>query len=559
MSRLSRGQYILGLGAVLAVAIALRMGPLWWSPLPFNPDGIVYAGLARETIAAGELPIEGLPIDSFSFTVFIATLELVVNEPARYVSQPVIAIVGALPSLVAAVFATRLGRHLDWTVHRRRSAGLLAGAFLAVNGLYLHRSMPVDEQTIGLFAIPLVLLALARVHQAERGQWYVVLTILLLSLPPLHNLESIIALFLLTIAVFLRRTTARNVLVGGALVLGYVAYFVSYSWGVPAVTPAIEHQSGRISYAPGLLLAWLIIVAVTFARFARLQARTQRLLLTGAFSTFLAIGVINAIRPIFPGTQATPAVMLLLGVPLLVPLFIGVWALPLVKRSTSEWTALLSVIGAAFVLIGMAFTATLTPEYSNTAYRAQTFLHFPMFVLAGVGTAELLRRIDSTIPSLSTRRAATAVAVTLLLTCAAASIPIAFGGVEVLAYKGTTTEAEFAAAEFSVTHLNGSWAADDHISRVSRYFDPGANQLNLSAEHVLPVYSWVATNGPPPRCPTVTQASWTTTGAQFYPWAPATISAERLEQWERTHAVIYRNSSPDPITIGLSTNASTGC
>jgi len=555
--RLSRAQYLLTLLAAFSVAVALRMGPLFWSPLPFNPDGIVYAGLVRETIATGYLPMDGLPADSFHFTTMLAIWETVVGHPSRFLSQPVIAIVGALPSLVAAVFAHRLTGRLGWSLSGRRLAGSLASLLLAVDGVYLHRSMPVDEQTVGLLVVPLAALVLARSMLNDSRRWYVVLGALLVSLPPLHNLDSMVALFALVLVVCVRRVSVRTLLVGGLVALGFLGYFVGYSWGIAALTPATVIQSQRISYAPGLLAAWLILVGLLLARFSRLGTRTQRLLLTGTFASFVAIAAVNAVRPVFPGMGTTPDAVVLLVVPLLIPLTIGAWAVPLGDRSMPEWLALLALLGAGFAIAGMSFTATLTPEYYNTAYRVQTFLHLPIAVFVALGIGTLLDRMGRVVPRQSWRQGVSTVAVVGVVICMAISIPVAFAGLEYLPYKGVTTSGEFAAAEFSVTSLP-EWTSDDHISRVSRYFSPGNSGTNTTLHRVAPVFDWIE-GGPPPGCPTVVQSSWTTTGAQVFPQPPIVIDDGRLWKYMHANDRIYSNSAPDPLTIVRPPGLSRSC
>lgn len=556
--RPSRAQYILGLVAVFSVAVALRMGPLLWSPLPFNPDGIVYAGLVRETLSTGHLPLDGLPADSFHFTAMLALWETVIGHPARFLSQPVIAIVGALPSLVAAVFAHRLTGYLGWSLSRRRFAGLLASVLLAVDGVYLHRSMPVDEQTVGLFVVPLAVLVLARSGQSDSRRWYLVLGALLLSLPPLHNLDSMVALFALVLIVFARRVSARKLVVGGLVALAFLGYFVGYSWGIAALTPATVIQSQRISYAPGLLLAWLILIGLLLARFARLGTRIQRLLLSGTFASFVVIAAVNAVRPVFPGMGTTPDAVVLMVLPLVIPLTIGAWAVPLGERSIPEWPALLALLGAGFAIAGMSFTATLTPEYYNTAYRAQTFLHLPIAVFVALGIGTLLGRIGGIVSSPSWRQVLTTVTVVGVVVCTAISIPVAFAGLEYLPYKGVTTPGEFAAAEFAVTSLPEEWASDDHIWRISRYFHPQSEGRTTAGGHIVPVFEWIE-GGPPPGCPTVVQSSWTTTGAQVFPQQPIVIDEARLSKFLQSNDRIYSSSAPDPITVVRPSGPSKSC
>lgn len=159
--RSPRRRLALSLAAVVAIAVALRAGPLWQSPLPFNPDGIIHAAHAQTTVATGELPLATLATDDLVFTAFLATVAQVLDVPPMLVAQPVIAVVGALPVLVAAAIARRIVRRVGWSPSRAAFVAVLAAGLLAIEGVNLHRTMPVDEQTLGLLFVPLVVLAAA--------------------------------------------------------------------------------------------------------------------------------------------------------------------------------------------------------------------------------------------------------------------------------------------------------------------------------------------------------------------------------------------------------------
>lgn len=72
-----RVQASAALVAVFAVAIALRAGPLHVSPLPFNPDGIVYSGHVRLARQAGRFPLFRMPVDDLHFTSLLTVASAV--------------------------------------------------------------------------------------------------------------------------------------------------------------------------------------------------------------------------------------------------------------------------------------------------------------------------------------------------------------------------------------------------------------------------------------------------------------------------------------------------
>ncbi|MFB6104744.1 MAG: hypothetical protein ABEJ57_06655, partial [Halobacteriaceae archaeon] len=185
--------------AILAVGTALRMGPLYRSPLPFNPDGVIYAGLTAHTLATDVLPLGQMAVDSLAFTSFLAVLAQITGATPLSIAQPAIAIVGTATALLAVAITHRLARQAGWPTHRAWQAALLAGAILAVEGLYLHRSMPVDEQTAGLLVAPLAVYAIARTRTDTR--YALVAAPALAVLPVLHNLDTVVtAIALLVVA-----------------------------------------------------------------------------------------------------------------------------------------------------------------------------------------------------------------------------------------------------------------------------------------------------------------------------------------------------------------------
>ncbi|MFB6176778.1 MAG: sodium:phosphate symporter, partial [Halobaculum sp.] len=75
-------------GIVFAVAITLRATQLWRSPLPFNPDGIIYARRAATVLTTGQLPLAAMATDEYLFTALTATLGIVTGHAPMTVLQP---------------------------------------------------------------------------------------------------------------------------------------------------------------------------------------------------------------------------------------------------------------------------------------------------------------------------------------------------------------------------------------------------------------------------------------------------------------------------------------
>lgn len=524
-----------GAAGVLVVAVALRLGPLLQSPLPFNPDGVVYAGTVAAALERGSLPLARMAVDELHFASLLAVVSHATGRSALSIAQPALAVVGAVPALLVVAAGRRLAAAAD--VSWIRGVGLLAGGLLAVEGLYLHRSMPVDEQTVGLLLVPVAAYALARCWTDRR--WGVVLAVALVALPVVHNLDSAVAGVLVVAAALHYAVRGRR---RGALALGvggllYWLYVAGYSLGVAAHTPASIVQNARITDVPGLFVAWVILVAFGSAWFVSLSARRQRQLLAAGFGSWFVLLGVNAVVPVFPGMPTTTTLVLVGVACLLVPAAVAAYGAPAAAR-TRFGVPFTAQVAAVFGFVGVSLTAALTPAYVNTLYRVQTFVHLPAMAFAAVGVAMVASRRGWRPSSGKTRVLAAVVVV-----AAAASIPVAFAGLDALAYKGVTTEAEFEAASFATTHVAGEWAADDHAGRIARYHGPDAGG------QVLPVYEWIHGGAQPPGCPVVSQQSWTTTGGQFYPKPPVAVSTGVYESFVDTRNVVYSSSSRDALVV----------
>lgn len=535
-------RFDLGVLAVFALALAARTLVLYESPLPFNPDGIRHAALASEALASGRLPLARMGTDDLHFEALLATAAAVTGVPAMHVAQPTSAVVGAAPALLGVAVARRLGRRRGWAGSRARLAAVVAGALLAVEGLYLHRSMATDEQTVGLLLVPLAVVAAHRAARTDRLAWWAVAVGALVALPPVHNLDATVAALALVVLVALsavrRPLDARRGHLA-ALTAAYLGALPAYHLAVERLTPARVLQEARLTDVPGLVVAWLVAAAVLSVALARAPPRTQRAAGWSVFGTLFALLGLNATTTVFPGTPGTSGLVLALLVPLALPVGVAVWGVPDLT-SRGEGAALVALGSAVLALVGVSLTAALTPAYLATAYRSTTFLQFPVLVAAGVGVARLLA--SGRVPDGPAVRTAV---VALVVVTAATSVPVAFGGLATLNYKGVTTTGEYAASEFAATRAGDHWAGDDHVVRIAPAVAPGANGSRT------PVYRWLVGEADPPGCLTVVQRSWTTTGAQLYPAPPERLPRDAHRTWRTNSSTVYHGGGGDPIRAGV--------
>lgn len=536
---------MLDVAAVFVLAVALRLGPLYWSRLPFNPDGVVYAGDAHRTIASGTLSLSGLPTDSIGYTgLIVAASELLGVEPL-YVAQPVSAIVGATTVVVAMAITWRIASAREWSSAACRHATIVAGLLLAVEGIYLQRSMPTDEQTLGLLLVPVFAIAAHRAIGTRHHRWTAVAVGIFLALPPLHNLDAVVAALtlsvLLTLAV-LRTPTGRRAIVAVALGLSAWSWAVGYHVLAATVTPMVIIQTGSLSAGPGLYLAWIVVVLLGTGWFVTTSDRGKRWVLTGTVLAWFGIFALNAVVPIYPATSTTPTVLLVLLSPLAIPVVFAGIAIPAATRSVGSAPAgpVVGLIAATLVLVGFSLTAGLTPDDLGLLWRSHLFVHLPLMALAGIGLAWVDRRVDG-----RTLR----VALTVVVLCSAlVGTPVAYMGLDVLTYKGVTTSAEYEATAFAATEFD-RWTTDDHLVRVARYHEGDASRL--------PAIEWIQ-GGPPPACPTLGQRSWTTTGAQLFPRSPIIVDQTRYYQLQANNSVVYRSTTNDPLTVIVPRDSSGG-
>lgn len=551
MSSWSRVRFALALGALLTAGIALRSIPLWQSPLPFNPDGIIHARNAKVAIETGHLPLGQIFTDDLAFGSFLAALSSVTGVRPLFVSQPVIAVVGTLPAIVAAMFARRWVSRLDSTADRARFAGVVGGALVAIGGIYLYRSAPVDEQTPGLLLVPLALAAVVAWLYREDRRWLVVAAPLLLVLPPLHNLESVLIALSLTALfgfVVVQGGRSRRLVVGaGALASGFWLYNAGYTLGVTELTATGVHQQDRVTNAPGLVVAWVILGVTGIAWFERVRERTKRAVLFAPFLACFGVLAVNAFVPVFPGLPETTPIVLASALALAVPAGIACWGYPVVGRVTENRALLTTLLAGPLILLGFSLTTELSPVYFATATRTQWFLYVPVLALTGVTVAWIGRERLAGRPGIQVGF------VVIVVLAVGFGVPIAFAELSVFSYQGITTTGEFVASTFAHEHAPSTWASDDHLVRIARYYATGSRSVNGT---VVPVYSWVHdASAPPPDCVLVAKDSWTTVGAQFYPRPPATVVPERLERVDQTAHRIYHGGSAQRIRIFQPTGA----
>ncbi|EMA22745.1 hypothetical protein [Haloarcula amylolytica] len=539
--------------AVLAVAVAARLTTLHWTPLPSTLDGFGYVALARDTLETGAFPLTRFRADNIVFTAVLTVVGALTGERPLYVAQPVVAVTGAASCLTAMALVKRLAQSSRWRHSRTTLAMGVVGMGLAVEGIYLRRTGQTDEEALAFLLLPLFAIAVHRLLTTERygRRWGAVVVVLFAAFPLLHTFSSLIAALVLTgvLAAHLARIPSRR---DAVTALVAVAGFWVYMWGYYRIAersllevPYVD----RVSAYPGLFLAWVVVLVATLVWFQQTSGRLQRVTIGGAVGLwFLTLGA-NAVQTVFPGTQTTPAGLLVLVAAFAVPVVFAVVGLPLASRDRRLiGPVVLALLLAPIVIVYFSLTASLTPEYYGTALRGQTFVHLPVFVLAGIGVASVAYRWSPSpdgglgTPKTHSHRLATVLTV-IVVVAAVATMPIAFVNLDTLAFPTGATESQFAAATFTADHVDEQWASDHPFSRIVDLYYPGASNGTYQ-----PTARWLG-GGTEPNCPTLSRASWGTTGAHLFPAASEKTTPAALAEWRYENDVVYDTRGLDSVYL----------
>lgn len=528
---------MLAILSVFAIGVALRLLPLYWTPYPFNPDGFVFAAIARDSLALGYVPAPDehrlMAVNRYVFVLVLVVLSRSTGLAPIWLAQPIIAIIGTVPALLALLLVRKLGIEFGWPARRTFIAATLAGILLATEGLYLRRTVTVSYEVLGLLFIPAVALCVHRFFESSRQAWLAAAGMMLLALPATHHFSTVIAAITLTVLVGLwidRRPTWVTFGAGGFIVFGFWMYLLAYYARSP---PA---SSGVVTSDPALFLAWIIAIIALAYWFQTARPASSR----GALGCVIGIGfgilALNAIKPVFPGMSSTPPLLLALVAPLVVFAILTIWGLPVLVRS-NPGPVILALLIAPLAFVGLGLTAGLGPQYDMLVRRTQTFVHFGTVVITSMAAFVLYDRIQGWSQTFVTA-VKVGLPITLILV-AVVTIPIAFIGLEALSYQGTTTEAEFSAATFASTAVDRPWTGDDHVTRIEGNYYGDEHNEGLS-----PVYDWLH-GGDPPACTTVAEDSWTSVGAQLYPAPPEQLAEETYADWQANNNLVYVSGGGD--------------
>lgn len=112
-----------------------------------------------------------MAVNRYVFVLVLVVLSRLTGLAPIWLAHPIIAIIGTVPALLALLWAHKLGIEFGWPARRTFIAATLAGILLAIEGLYLRRTVTVSYEVLGLLFIPAVALCVHRFFESSRQAW----------------------------------------------------------------------------------------------------------------------------------------------------------------------------------------------------------------------------------------------------------------------------------------------------------------------------------------------------------------------------------------------------
>ncbi|HKW42968.1 MAG TPA: hypothetical protein VJP06_02165, partial [Thermoplasmata archaeon] len=296
--------------ALYSIAVAARLVPLMFSPLPYSTDGFALARIASGIIGSGSWHIDPSGVNSYNeklpgFSVLWAAFAMVGGfRPLAHV-QAYVAFLASLVVLPAYLLGVKASG--------RRSVGLVAGLFAAVFGTFLLLTSSVSKETLGLMILPVAVLLF---HERADPRKRALSVILFLLLPFIHPLTTLLALGMAASLVVLthRRALSRgrfsvrsfavDIATGPGLALAALAYYLRVD--LQFLAELFAPDAAVLFLGIVLLLAAVIVAMVRPVRRRigrRLVSPASRAILPPALA--VAALVANARTSLFAGTLGT--------------------------------------------------------------------------------------------------------------------------------------------------------------------------------------------------------------------------------------------------------------
>ncbi len=512
-------------------ALALRLVPLTFSPLPYNIDGFPLARIADQISTTGSWRIN--PADPNAYNQLMPVYSLVWSSVTQLAGlnslvwlqtvMPILLATVVLPAYLLGVKAT--GRPIT---------GVAAGLFVATFGSFLSVTTMGMKESVALVLLPTVILLFAERRDPRKRA---LAFLLLLILPFLHQLSDFLILGMVAALVVLAQARAvqrgrfswRSLLVDVATGPGPAV--VAYAYYVTVNMPDLSAVTAPDALV--LFLAVTILLSALLVTMTRPKALPQGRRLVRPVGAILVVPVaafaallVNARTDLFAGvleTQAALEPILLAVIGLVVVAFLGYQLLRRTSNPLSDVVVAMGIAPVALVLF--AFLRGLDGLSLVLVYRSFDFLDYGLAIAIGVGFAFAWSRLRN-------REAARLALVAGFLVVLLATTPIAWNPQAVFGVTEVTTPAEYQAMAVLASLHPRSVTTDQRLADTARSW------FGLATNSSLP-YALRGNLSLKGSDYALVLERWTTVGAQVHPAPNIVISVATLDAFLAANRVVY--------------------
>jgi len=520
---------VLSVLILMSLAVCIRLLPLQWSPLPYNIDGLSELRVTEDILSSGHLDflpdsshaqgyVKDMPVLGVLTAFLCSSLGL---DPVPS-SQLVVALLGAVTVSIVFLLSLRL-----WP--SRRTA-LVAATVLALVGSFAFSTGCVWKESLGFLLLAVMLLSYP---DRSQPRYRLLMTLPLALLVFTHHHATVVSFVILTFAVSLdlaRAVRGHKV----SLVNHLDAVTVVSCWALAALyyssvsLPYLDYLSpGTDLYLYVAVASLLIVVAVSLSSRDRPVSRLPVELVVPVIG--LIVLVANYYHPLFSGIPS-PGIMLVVPAAAYLLLTVPAWTgsrLALSGQGPRTDLVLAMLLGPLSLIL-FGFVRGTDPTSHLIIYRTFDFLMPAFALLVGLGFAYMVKG------HVRLGMAAAASLVVIL----ASTLPIAYGSQELFGVENQTYWYEYDAVE---------WLSDkgvDGYTSDQRLGETGWRLFDIEYGRGLPydLREGIALNA---SSFYVVEESWTTTGAQEFPFGTVVLEDETLSAFEEEASVLYVGGSVD--------------
>jgi hypothetical protein len=509
--------------AVLVVALCIRLLPYALSPMPYNIDGLSEVRVTQDIMATGGIEfVAGTSQDETYVTdmpisgLFVAFVSSSLDVGATMAILLIEAIIGAV---AIAVISLAISRHLP-----NPRSSFASAIVLALLGSLAFSAGCTWKETLGIFLLGVVLVSCLR--RDERRYRMLLLSSLVL-LVFTHHHAAVVTFVVVTFAFLISaynhaKRREHWLMVYADLATSSIAWIVAVLYYSHVSLPYLDYLSPQTSLYLYAAVAFLVLL-VGLRASRRMYVVSQ--LPLGVIVPLLGVSFLfyNFYDPIFPGI---PAPSLSIAIPFLAYLILVVPAWYgselLLGRNGPSKDLLLAMLLGPVSLILFAFLRSNDSTSYLIVYRTFDFLIIPFALLVGAGFAYLVKGRE---------RLGVLAGISLVVICAS-TLPVAYQTEELFGVQNHTFEYEYDAVQwFSVNGI-------DNYTSDQRLGETGWRLFDIDFQRGLP---YDLREGIPLDEGSfyVLEESWSTDGAQEFPFGVVVVDAETVSSVLGSSSVVY--------------------